>query len=446
MKSIGIFLCILFAITLYVEAQVSPTVQVTIPPIRQQTFNINKANYAQWWYGAVLQAVRINSTTFGGPLLPTRSFAITAVAIHDTVNAYNPIAESYLPTVAPPAGSDIDAAIAGAGFQTLLRQYPNRIPDWSIIYRTQLSLLKRLNTGLLHNSIRDGFQYGRSVGEAVYTSRINDGAFAALSAPYTPPVGQGFWQPTPPLFAGPLGAGWNTVTPWALTSAAQFRPPLPPFQSPDFATEYNELLNKGVFPGVAPTTRTPLETYAAIFFAVEAPGQSTPPGQYMETTYNLALDNRLNRADTARFVALTAIAQADAAITAWDAKYFYGGWRPINAIRNTTDPNLTANPAWIPLIEITPPFPDYVSGHSTFGGAITRIWQNWFNTDAFRYRVKSDSLPGVNAIYNSFSQFQTDNAFSRVWAGVHFRKACFDGVEAGIQVADWAWTHVLRPL
>jgi hypothetical protein len=441
-------LCIVFALALYVEAQVtSPTVQITIPSARQQTYNVNKANYAQWWYGATIQAVRINSTTFGGPLLPTRSFAIVAVAIHDTVNSYNPISEPYLVSgLTPPVGSDVDAAISGAGFQTLMRLYPNRIPDWSIIFRTQLSLLRRIRNGILHTAIGNGFSYGRAVGEGIYTSRINDGAIAALSAAYTPPTGQGFWQPSPPLFAGPLGAGWGTITPWALTSGSQFRPSQPPFLAPDYATQYLEIYNKGVFPGIQPTTRTPLETYAAVFFAVEAPGQSTPPGQYIETTINLALDNRLNRADTARFVAITAIAQADAAIVAWDAKYFYGGWRPINAVRNGTDPNLPTNQAWLPLIEITPPFPDYVSGHSTFGGAITRTWQNWFNTDSFRFRVKSDSLPGVNAIYNSFSQFQTDNAFSRVWAGVHFRKACLDGVNAGIQTADWAWTHVLRPL
>jgi len=445
MKSL-LFICIVFVFALYIEAQ-SPPVP-PLPAIRPQTYNINKANYAQWWYGAVLQATRINSTVFGGPLLPTRSFAIVCVAIHDVVNSYNPVYEYYrVPALGPPAGSDIDAAIAGVGFQTLMRLFPNRIPDWSIIYRTQLSLLKRIRTGIQHQDIGRGFNYGRGIGEAHYTARINDGAIAALSTPYTPPVGQGFWTVTPPLFAGPLGAGWGTITPWTLLSGSQFRPQGPKqYDSPNWPAQYLELYNKGTFPGIQANTRTALETYAAIFFAVEAPGQTTPPGQYMETTYNIALDNRMNRADTARFVALTALAQADAAITAWDAKYFYGGWRPINAIRNNTNASLPVNAAWFPLIEITPPFPDYVSGHSTFGGAVTRMWQNWFNTDNFRYRVKSDSLPGVNAVYNSFSQFGTDNAFSRVWAGVHFRQACFDGVNAGIQVADWVWTHNLRAL
>lgn len=447
MKSLGLILCIVLALALYTQAQVvSPSIP-QIPGIRQQTFNINKANYALWWYGAVLQAVRINSTVFGGPLLATRSFAITAVSIHDVVNSYNPVNEYYLtPASGPPAGSDIDAAIAGAGYQSLLRLYPNRIPDWTIIYRTQLSLLKRIRNGIRHQDIGRGFNYGRFVADGVYATRAADGAFNDQNLPYSTGGGPGKWVPAPPLFQDPIGAGWAQQPTWVLTTASQFRPPGPPFGLPQYSAEYLEVFDKGIFPGLGPTTRTPLETYSALFFAVEAAGQTTPPGQYMETCFTIAQDNNFNRADTARFVALTALAQADAAITAWDAKFFYGHWRPLSAIINNTNASLPNNPNWFPLLELTPPFPDYVSGHSTFGGAVTRIWQNWFNTDNFRFRAKSDTLPGVSAVYNSFSQFATDNAFSRIYAGVHFRKSCLDGVNAGIQVADWVWTHALRPL
>jgi hypothetical protein len=447
MKSLGLILCILFTLALYTQAQVvSPSIP-QIPGIRQQTFNINKANYALWWYGAVIQAIRINSSSFGGPVIPTRSIAIVAVAIHDTVNSYNPVNEYYLtPAAGPPAGSDIDAAIAGAGYQSMLRLYPNRIPDWTIIYRTQLSLLKRIRNGIRHQDIGRGFNFGRFIADGVYATRANDNAFSDNSQPFSTGGGPGNWVPNPPLFASAVGAGWGSNAPWTLLTGSQFRPPGPPFTSPDYATEYAEVFDKGIFPGLGPTTRTPLETYSGLFFAVEANGQETPPGQYLEVAYNIALDNNFNRADTARFIALTAIAQADAAITAWDAKYFYGHWRPLNAILNNTNASLPNNPNWFPLLELTPPFPEYVSGHSTFGGAVTRIWQNWFNTDNFRFRVKSDTLPGVNAIYNSFSQFASDNGFSRIYAGVHFRKSCFDGINAGIQVADWAWTHALRPL
>jgi len=448
MKSLGLILCIVFTFALYTQAQVvSPSIP-TIPGVRQQTFNINKANYALWWYGAALQAARINSTVFAGPLLPTRSYAILCVAIHNAVNAYNPVNEFYPAafSATPPTNSDIDAAIAGAGYQSLLRLYPNRVPDWTIIYRTQLALLKRFRNGIPNRPIRQGFQFGRTMADVVYNSRSADGAFTLDQQPYSNAGGPGLWVPTPPLFQGAVGAGWKDLQPWVIPTGSSFRPPGPPFGLPQYSAEYLEVFDKGIFPGLGPSTRTPLETYTALFFAVEASGQTTPPGQYMETAYTIALDARLNRADTARFVALTALAQADAAITAWDAKYFYGHWRPLNAIINNTNASLPNNPNWFPLLELTPPFPDYVSGHSTFGGAVTRIWQNWFNTDSYTFRVVSDTLPGVNAVYRSFSQFATDNAFSRVYAGVHFRKSCLDGVNAGIAVADYVWQNVLRPL
>jgi len=328
----------------------------------------------------------------------------------------------------------------------MLRLYPNRIPDWTIIFRTQLALLKRIRNGIRHRDIQAGFNFGRKIADGIYNLRVNDGAFSDEDFPYTPLQGQGFWQPTPPQFAAAIGANWGQIPTWALNTGSQFRPPLPPFLSPDYETEYRESFDKGIFPGQGPTTRTALETYTAIFFVVELAGQQTPPGLYLETAYTIAKDNDMNRADTARFIALTAIAQADAAIAAWDAKFFYSHWRPYNAIINNTDPNLPNNPNWVPLIQLTPPFPDYVSGHSTFGGAVSRIWQNWFQTDIFRFNVRSDSLPGVTAVYNSFSQYATDNGFSRVYAGVHFRKSCADGIQLGYNVADWVWNNKLRPL
>jgi membrane-associated phospholipid phosphatase len=61
------------------------------------------------------------------------------------------------------------------------------------------------------------------------------------------------------------------------------------------------------------------------------------------------------------------IAMADAAICAWDAKYTFQFWHPVTAI-NFAEPELN----WASFI-VTPPFPDYVSGHSTFSGAAATV-------------------------------------------------------------------------
>ena len=77
----------------------------------------------------------------------------------------------------------------------------------------------------------------------------------------------------------------------------------------------------------------------------------------------------------ARLFALLNIAMADAGICAWDDKYWYMSWRPITAVRNADDdgnPATASDPAWQSLI-VTPPFPEYVSGHSAFSGAAATI-------------------------------------------------------------------------
>ena len=110
---------------------------------------------------------------------------------------------------------------------------------------------------------------------------------------------------------------------------------------------------------------------------------------------------------------------ADAGIDAWGAKYQYDLWRPVTAIRagNTDGNPLTvADPTWIPLgapadngtpitdpthpANFTPPFPAYVSGHATFGGALFRVMADFFGTDRVRFTLPSDEFNGVTKDQN----------------------------------------------
>ena len=75
-------------------------------------------------------------------------------------------------------------------------------------------------------------------------------------------------------------------------------------------------------------------------------------------------------------------------IAAWDTKYEVDFWRPITGIReaaNDGNPNTTADPNWEYLgapggdhasatDDFTPPFPAYISGHATMGGAILQVF------------------------------------------------------------------------
>jgi hypothetical protein len=134
------------------------------------------------------------------------------------------------------------------------------------------------------------------------------------------------------------------------------------------------------------------------------------------------------------------LAIADALISCWDAKYFYEFWRPVTAIR-LEDADADGNPDepnWTPLI-VTPPFPEYTSGHSSLAGAATTVLVAYFG-DETPFAVKSPG--GEIRYYLSFTMAVDEVADARIFAGIHFRAACEVGASAGGEVA----VHILENL
>src|SRR4029078_9742650 len=79
-------------------------------------------------------------------------------------------------------------------------------------------------------------------------------------------------------------------------------------------------------------------------------------------------------ATAARYLAVASLSVADSVIAALDAQYHYGNWRPVTAIQladTDGNPDTVADPDWTPLLT-TPSHPDYLSGHCTVIGAVTR--------------------------------------------------------------------------
>ena len=103
------------------------------------------------------------------------------------------------------------------------------------------------------------------------------------------------------------------------------------------------------------------------------------------------------------------IAGADAAICAWDAKSTFHFWRPVTAI-NFAEPLLN----WASFI-VTPPFPDYVSGHSTFSGAAATVLPFFYGTEDLPFTTGSDFLPGVTRSFSTCLDAAAEAAVSRLY-------------------------------
>jgi len=280
-----------------------------------------------------------------------------------------------------------------------------------------------------------GIVWGEFVANQILSARANDGSNAV--APPPGGSGPGVWVPTDPAFLPYLLPQWGFVAPFAMNSSSQFRPPGPPsLDSERFASDYNEVKELG---GATGSTRTEDQTEIAVFWA-DGAGTETPPGHWNSIARTIANTRGNTLEENARLFALLNIAMADAAICAWDAKSTFDFWRPVTAIA-FVEPQLN----WMSFI-VTPPFPDYVSGHSTFSGAAATVLPRFFRTNNLPFTIGSDFLPGVRRSFSNCLDAAEEAAVSRIYGGIHFRSASEDGLQAGINISEWAATHYLQPM
>ncbi|MBW4554010.1 MAG: VCBS repeat-containing protein [Aphanocapsa sp. GSE-SYN-MK-11-07L] len=140
------------------------------------------------------------------------------------------------------------------------------------------------------------------------------------------------------------------------------------------------------------------------------------------------------------------IGLADAGISAWDAKYTYNFWRPVTAIRNaSTDGNsqTSADSTWTPLIN-TPPFPEYVSGHSTFSGVASTVLTSFFGEN-YSFTTTSVGLPNVSRSFTSFAAAADEAGMSRIYGGIHFYTSDIDGLVLGEKIGTYVVNNLLKP-
>src|SRR5262245_55799692 len=139
---------------------------------------------------------------------------------------------------------------------------------------------------------------------------------------------------------------------------------------------------------------------------------------------------------------------ADGFIAGADTRYLYNFWRPVTAIRaGDTDGNdaTAADPTWETYLN-TPPLPDYPSTHSVAGGAAAAVLARFFGSDRISFTMVSGApFAGITRSFTSFSEAARENADSRVYAGIHFRSACQDGVKLGESIGRRAFAQYLGP-
>jgi len=389
------------------------------------------------WNTEVLNATRLSRNP---PPLAALHMATYHAAIFDAVNGITHSHRSWLVTESAPAGADLDAAIAGAAHTVLVALWGQSTNPRNL----QVAYDKALATLPDGPAKTAGLAWGQTVAEAILAVRAKSGYDKPIPGPFAS-TEPGKWRETPPGFRPPVLPHVSKVTPFVMTSPDQFRAPPPPaLDSKQCAEELAEIARIGARDNAE---RTEEQTLTTPFWADDL-GSCTPPGHWNVIAQDLARRNALSVPDTARLFALLNFAEADAGIACWDTKFFYRTWRPETAIREL-DPKLNPfaqpRPDFIPNMG-SPAFPSYVSGHSTFSSAGSRVLERFFGTDDIEFTVTSDGLPGAVRKFKRLSACRNEIGLSRLFGGIHVRVDDVEGQKIGRKVADWAFENALVAL
>jgi hypothetical protein len=426
------------------------------------------------WDEQTLATIRAQRT---GPTINARALAMVHTAMYDAWAAYDAAAVGTRlggSLRRPPAERTLaykSMAISYAAYRVLLDLFPARAGDLTAFMSAMGYDPNETTTDPASPA-----GVGNRAAAALLAFRATDGSNQAAgyadTSGYVPvntpdQVNDPFhWQP----LRHPNGSGgsvvqkfltphWRDVTPFALTSPNQFLPPGPTqrtlLQLDEEVTD--TLLQSALL--------TDLQKVRAEYWA-DGPSSETPPGHWCLFAQAVSRARGHSLDDDAKLFFALANAELDASIAAWNAKRKWDYVRPITAVRVRKKGQLVlawAGPykgtrlikgeTWHPYQAATfptPPFPEYVSGHSTFSGAGARVLQRFTGSDLFGARVtirpgSSFIEPGLTPlvsqvlVWPTFSGATAEAGVSRRQGGIHFPDADLHGRALGASVGQNAW-------
>lgn len=456
------------------------------PPSQALVFDFDSGNAPIQVVIPAVVPVIFGNVAPGDATIVLRFTTLLTNAWFDATAPYHPTAIGvYSDLGRRPAGesatnANMNVAIMYASYRVLNSLAPQHAADWAA-----LMVSVGLDPNDDHEGNADAIGIGNAAGNAVVAMRENDG-FNQLGLeggrthnplPYRDYTGyepkntayelkdERRWQPNIVSNAYGITRVQGFVTPqYALTLPYSYDDPLDfgvpsPDKSlkkgPHKAQRYKEQVDQVI---EASANLTEEQKLVAELFddKIRSLGFSA---LFVSMSQNMSL------LEFVHYDFLTNVAAFDVGIIVWQEKTKWDAVRPFSAIRHVygDDPitawggpgmgtvSISAN-EWRPYLN-TADHPEYPSGSASFCAAHAQASRLYLGTDDLNWTVpipagSSRFEPGItpavdtNLHFATFTDFQTQCGYSRLWGGVHFEDAILNGFDLGNQIGTTAYEFV----
>jgi hypothetical protein len=394
------------------------------------------------WYRLALELVRHTATYT--PPVASRSFAYMSIAAFEaaasgstTLQSLNGQVQS-LP-LAPLRENDKaydDAIVMHATMSQIVENlFLNTGPSGQhAISAFEKKMASRLAQDISSDIALRSAAFGRQVADNILKWSMDDGGAViqtmGFSSDYVLNAGPAHWVPTNTvnLQQKPLLPNWGKNRTFAMPTGAACKLPPPPNYSEDVNSEFYKQATEVV---EVKRNLTPEQKAIAKFWSDDAMLSVTPPGHWISIALQILEKENAGLDKMVDVLARLSIAEADAFIGCWNAKYQYDLLRPITYIKRVIDPK------WESLIN-TPPFPEYPSGHSTQSGAAAVVLTQIFGEN-FAFTDTTGTKDGLKPrTFTSFAAAAEEAGMSRLYGGIHFRAAVENGLAQGRCIGAFA--------
>lgn len=443
------------------------------------------------WDNAALQEIRYFHP---GAAINARAMAVTHTCMYDAWTAYDSKAlpteahENFKRPAAERTLANKSKAISYAAYDCLSDLYPRDIAKFNVV---MASLGLDAGDKSMDPATPSGI--GHLAAHAVLKMRDHDGsnelgdlhpgAYTDYTGyvPVNSPdhlVNPDLWQPlrTPvpdhviygkfivQTFETPQ---WGRVKPFAMTSGSEFRPKQGPATysrtRAHYITQAQELIQLSA--GLTDERKMIAEYWA------DGPNSETPPGHWCLFAQFVSNRDHHSLDDDVKMFFILSNALLDASIAAWDTKMAFNSVRPVTAIHflfsgkpirawggRFKGTQTIDGSQWQPYQPFTnastPPFPEFVSGHSTFSAAGAEILRRFTGSDTFgasytyekgRSKIEPGLTPRerLTLSWPTFTDAATQAGMSRRYRGIHFADADINGRKMGQEAAVNVWNKAM---